>query len=68
MYENRLNEGNYLEPTQLVDSVARLIDEFDFKEAEMKHSQQSIFKKSTVPKKQVMALYAINKISSLANK
>ncbi len=67
MYETRLGEEDYLEPTELVEHIARLIKGFSFEEADLDNPKQTFFKKSIVPKKQVMALYAINKVSSTAN-
>ena len=67
MYENRTSKGNLLEPTKLVHAIARIIDEFDFEEADIHNTQQIVFKKDYVPKKQFMALYAINKITTIAN-
>ncbi|MCW0481356.1 DNA cytosine methyltransferase [Gaoshiqia sediminis] len=69
MYERRKGEANFLEPTQLVETVAKIIDEFHFDEEEFIQEDESLhFRyKRTVPKKQVLALYAINKISSIAN-
>ncbi|MGZ3765946.1 MAG: DNA cytosine methyltransferase [Mucilaginibacter sp.] len=67
MYEQQQNLENFLEPTQLVESVANLINDIKFKEPLYKPTDNSIFKKELIPKKQILALYAINKISTKAN-
>lgn len=69
MYEQQLSFGSYLEPTELVTEVARIIDRFNFEKADLEENIHHIFfYKKIVPKKQLLALYAINKICSIANK
>lgn len=67
MYETHQSKGKYIEPVELVDSVAKLIDSFEMKEPNFEQDGKRLFKKASIPKKQVMALYAINKICSVAN-
>lgn len=67
MYETQRSKGKYLQPVELVDTVANLIDGIKMKELDFAPKGKKIFKKQSIPKKQVMALYAINKICSIAN-
>lgn len=67
MYEQQQNIANYLEPTVLVDYVSELINNLKFEEPSFRQSTFKIFNKDIVPKKQLFALYAINKICSMAN-
>ena len=67
MHEEQYNIRNYLEPFKLIKEVSKIIDEFSFDEPLC--TQTNIFKsKSIVPKKQLLALYAVNKISTIANR
>jgi DNA (cytosine-5)-methyltransferase 1 len=67
MYEKQQNADGFLEPTRLVETVADLINKIEFKDPLFKLKDRSVFKKDIIPKKQVLALYAINKISTKAN-
>src|SRR5690606_31550871 len=68
MYEAQISRDGYLEPTELVERVAEIIHELDRNIGTYVQSEQYIFpNKLSVPEKQVMALYAINKISTIAN-
>ncbi|HYF66699.1 MAG TPA: DNA cytosine methyltransferase [Ohtaekwangia sp.] len=69
MHEAQQSKGCYLEPVKLVEEVARIITGFKFDEEEFAQCEDSkVFKhKINVPKKQFLALYAINKIVSVAN-
>ncbi|MBK9006694.1 MAG: DNA (cytosine-5-)-methyltransferase [Anaerolineae bacterium] len=68
MYENQKNQGKYLNPVELVDAVGEIINSFELESPnyEQKSNYPLIYKK-IVPKKQLMALYAIKKICSVAN-
>tara|TARA_R110002020_G_scaffold22944_3_gene76995 strand:+ start:2838 stop:4544 length:1707 start_codon:yes stop_codon:yes gene_type:complete len=69
MYEIQKSNGTLLEPTKLVEEVAKIIDTIDIDEPQFVQNGTIIFNhKKTVPSKQLFALYAINKISSTANK
>ena len=69
MYEQQRAESPFLEPTELVEELGRIIDQFAFEKPNFKQNGSAIFdKKQVVPKKQFMALYAISRISSVANK
>lgn len=68
MYELQQSDSPYIEPTKLVEQVATLIDEFTFNSPNYRQNGSPIFdEKQEVPKKQFMALYAINKICTIAN-
>ena len=67
MYETNHNNVKYIEPVELVDSVAEIIDTVVTEESNFNQNGQRLFKKKSIPKKQVMALYVINKICSIAN-
>ena len=68
MYELQKSENGLLEPTELIEEVGRLIDNFSFASPNFIQNGLVIFdKKEIVPKKQFMALYAINKIATVIN-
>jgi len=69
MYENQRSKDDLLEPTVLVEEVKSIIEKLGIKQEEFIQNSQTIFKhKKVVPIKQLFALYAINRISSTANK
>lgn len=68
MYEAQRSFEGYLEPTELIEEVARLAARFDPDQELIGQGDEMIFKKLFVPKRQLLALYAINKIASIANK
>lgn len=67
MYEDQQNHGKYLNPIELVDSIGKIINSIELKTPIYEQQGNYPFKKHSVPKKQVMALYAINKICTIAN-
>ncbi len=68
MYENRTNEQLYKNPVNLIEEVSIIIDRLQIEGLTYKQNGIKIFKhKDSVPLKQLFALYAINKISSIAN-
>ena len=68
MYENQKSEGRFLEPTLLVEEIAEIIENLEINDIIYKQDERKIFKaKELIPVKQLFALYAINKVSSLAN-
>ncbi len=67
MFEVQRNSGKYIEPVELVHWIAQIIDALVTEESNFDQNELRLFKKKSMPKKQVMALYAINKISSIAN-
>lgn len=69
MYENQLSESGFLEPTELIEKVAEVISGLGIENEKFIQQNEVIFKhKDQVPLKQLYALYAINKISFIANK
>jgi DNA (cytosine-5)-methyltransferase 1 len=68
MYEQQIAFDNLLEPTELVERVNQIISQFNFENKEFEQKINIIFKnKKKIPFKQLFALYAINKISTIAN-
>lgn len=68
LYELQKSDSKYLEPTQLVDSIHELIENLKIENIEVEQKEIKVFEhKNKVPVKQYFALYAINKISTIAN-
>lgn len=68
LYELQKSNAKYTEPTELVDSIQELIEKLNIEKTEVEQNRLKVFKhKDKVPVKQFFALYAINKISTLAN-
>lgn len=68
LYEQQKSNEVYTEPTELVDIIQEVIDSLNIHNEEIEQNNYKIFKyKDKVPLKQLFALYAINKISSIAN-
>lgn len=67
MYENQQNYEKYLNPIKLIDVVGEIINSIEIRSPIYEQKGNQPFKKHAIPKKQVMALYAINKICSIAN-
>jgi DNA (cytosine-5)-methyltransferase 1 len=68
LYEHQKSSKRYTEPTELVDLVQEVIDKLKIENVVIEQKEFKIFKhKEKVPIKQFFALYAINKISSIAN-
>jgi DNA (cytosine-5)-methyltransferase 1 len=68
MYEKQKSLNGFLEPTKLVEEVSKIVARFDKKNELFIQNKFKIFDKEVVPKKQLYALYALNKIISIANK
>jgi DNA (cytosine-5)-methyltransferase 1 len=69
LYEFQKSNSKYIEPTELVDSVKELIEKLHIEDIEVEQKKMKVFEhKEKVPVKQFFALYAINKISTIANK
>lgn len=69
MYEKQLSINDLLEPTALVERVNEIISNIIFENINFHQKDKILFKnKSIIPMSQVFALYAINKITSKANK
>lgn len=68
MYEKQASFNNLIEPTILVDEIATIIEKVGCPNSTFEQTEKVVFEnKSRVPIKQIFALYAINKISSIAN-
>ena len=67
MYESRTSISNYLEPTKLIDEVASIVNRFGKKGEVFEQKASKIFKKDLVPQRQLYVLYALNKITTIAN-
>lgn len=68
MYEQQKSTSRYTEPTELVDLVQEIINELNIENVEVDQKKLKVFNyKEKVPVKQFFALYAINKISTIAN-
>jgi DNA (cytosine-5)-methyltransferase 1 len=68
MYEAQISQEPFLEPTELIEEVASIVDRFYSDSDNFCQNTKIIFNhKRIIPKKQMLALYAINKISSIAN-
>ena len=68
MYEVQNSMDNLMEPTELIEKLAEIIKKTDLSTEIFEQENKKIFKeKSIIPKTQLLALYAINKISSTAN-
>lgn len=68
LYELQISSTKYKEPTVLVDSIQELIEKLNIENFEIEQKNLRVFKhKDKVPVKQFFALYAINKISTIAN-
>jgi DNA (cytosine-5)-methyltransferase 1 len=68
LYELQKSNDKYTEPTELVDSIKELIEKLNIEDIEVDQKKLKVFRyKDKVPVKQFFALYAINKISTIAN-
>ena len=68
LYENQKSSNKYTEPTELVDLVQSIIKKLNMEGKVIKQTKNIIFQnKEKVPVVQFFALYAINKISTIAN-
>jgi DNA (cytosine-5)-methyltransferase 1 len=67
LHEAQQGRDGYVTPAELLERVAELVDGIPFTEKDIQLKDKRVFRKAIVPKKQVFALYAINKICSVAN-
>lgn len=68
MFEVQKSFDAFLEPTKLIEEVKRIIDEIGSDQEHFIQKELVIFKnKQIIPTRQLYALYAINKISTIAN-
>ena len=68
LYENYTNHKNYKNPIKLIEEISIIIDRMHVENLIFRQNGIKVFKhKDSVPLKQLFALYAINKLSSIAN-
>jgi DNA (cytosine-5)-methyltransferase 1 len=67
IHEEQKGKDGFYTPTELIDAISFLIAKMDFNDPDFIQDDKKIFIKPVVPKKQVLALYAINKICSIVN-
>lgn len=67
MYEEQKSYPGYLEPTALVDHIGHIIGQYQFREPCFEQKNDKFFNKGIIPKKQLFALYALNKVATLLN-
>lgn len=68
LYELQKSTPNLTEPTELVDTIQELIEKLNIERKDINQKELRVFKyKEKVPVRQFFALYAINKISTIAN-
>lgn len=68
LYEQQKSNNTLIEPTELIDTIQEKINNLSLEKESINQESQKIFKyKNIVPLKQFFALYAVNKISSIAN-
>lgn len=69
MYEQQKCENGKREPTHLMDDLKKIIDDIELdKEIYSQNRSNVIFKfKDNIPVRQILALYGVNKITTLAN-
>jgi DNA (cytosine-5)-methyltransferase 1 len=67
IHEKQEGQGVFCTPVELLENVASLVNDLKFEEPDIDLGKHRIFDKKVVPKKQLLALYAINKISTIAN-
>ena len=69
MFEQQKSTNQHLEPTKLIIEARKIINESLTNHADFTQENLEIFKhKKTVPVSQLFALYALNKISTIANR
>lgn len=68
MYEKQTSTVPYLEPTELIEKVSHIINALKITKEGFDQKGNIIFKnKESIPLRQLFALYAINKIATIAN-
>lgn len=68
LYENYTNQKRFKNPIRLIEEISVIIDRMQVENLIFRQNEVKIFKhKDSVPLKQLYALYAINKLSSIAN-
>ncbi len=68
MYEKQISQNSFKEPTELIEEISTIMEKVRVPDEEIIQTKNKIFSyKERIPAKQLFALYAINKISSVAN-
>lgn len=67
IHEEQKGRDGYHTPSELITCVLSMIDSIEFREPDFAQTKEKIFLKPVVPKKQILALYAINKICTVTN-
>jgi DNA (cytosine-5)-methyltransferase 1 len=68
MFEMQCSKSGLLEPTLLIEEIAGMISSLKIDHEKFLQINEIIFKnKQSIPLKQLFALYAINKITTVAN-
>ena len=68
LYENQHSTDQYTEPTELVDEIEAILEKVCVSRDNFLQNKLKIFHfKNEIPIRQLFALYAINKISTVAN-
>uniref|UniRef100_A0AB33L2L2 DNA (cytosine-5-)-methyltransferase n=1 Tax=Tenacibaculum sp. Pbs-1 TaxID=3238748 RepID=A0AB33L2L2_9FLAO len=68
MYEKQVSIEGFEKPTELVDQIIEILEEVNCPDSFFEQNEIVIFQqKNKVPIKQLFSLYAVNKISSIAN-
>lgn len=68
MYEVQYSKNGLIEPTLLIEEIAGMITSLKIDHEKFLQIDKTVFKnKQSIPLKQLFALYAINKITSIAN-
>jgi DNA (cytosine-5)-methyltransferase 1 len=68
MYEIQQSQNGLLEPTELVEEIKTIIEQLKIENEYYEQNHIVFFKdKKSIPLKQIFALYAINKVSTIAN-
>ena len=67
MYEKQTSLEAFLEPTKLVDEVSKIVSIYAKSKEVFIQNGTKVFEKKSVPKTQLYALYALNKIISKSN-
>jgi DNA (cytosine-5)-methyltransferase 1 len=67
-YELQVSNDYLSQPTVLVEEITHILNQINFEKNEFEQNETVVFKhKNKIPVNQLFALYAINKISSIAN-
>lgn len=68
LYENYADLKKYKNPITLIEEISTIINSMGVNEIDFIQNETKVFKhKDSVPLKQLFALYAVNKITSIAN-